>query len=244
MTVTLEICIDSIDSAIAAKDGGADRLEVCGSLATGGITPSYGLVKRCVALELPVMMMLRPNGGGFDYAENDIECMLEDIEAGKQLGVHGFVFGCLNKQADIHREHCQRLLDAIGSNYQTTFHRAFDMMDGSPPINLETLIDLGFDRLLTSGRASSAHEGRTLIGQLVEKAAGQIVILAGAGIGADNAAEIVASTGVNEIHASASVDRFSIESESKNGPVSFGSKDRVTCPNKVSEIKARFTNRP
>ena len=235
MTIKLEICIDSIESAVAAKTGGADRLEVCGSLATGGITPSYGLVKQCVATGLPVMMMLRPNGGNFVYTNLDIECMVDDIEVGKQLGVHGFVFGCLQQDDTIHRPQCQQLLDAIG-NHESTFHRAFDIMRSDSIADLKILIELGFDRLLTSGRADSAINGQELIKQLVVAAADRIAILPGSGISPSNAARIVSSTGVQEIHASASIARKPRADNGKKS-ISFGEEDRVTCVEKVRSIK-------
>ncbi|MEE2937700.1 MAG: copper homeostasis protein CutC, partial [Planctomycetota bacterium] len=124
MTVQLEVCIDSFTSAVAAQTGGADRLEVCGALASGGTTPSYGLVEQCVEeLGLPVMMMIRPHDGGFVYQSSDIDTMLKDIRVAKSIGVHGVVFGVLTSKRELDQASCQRLMDATDS-LETTFHRA------------------------------------------------------------------------------------------------------------------------
>jgi copper homeostasis protein len=113
MDVLLEICVDSIESAIAAKEGGADRLEVCSSLAGGGTTPSFGLVKQCVEdIRLPVMMMIRPHEGGFVYQENDLKTMLADIEIAQSIGVCGVVFGALTQERHVHLDHCKQFLAA------------------------------------------------------------------------------------------------------------------------------------
>lgn len=204
MSVLLEICIDSIESAVAAKQGGADRLEVCSALAVGGLTPSLGLVQQCVAeTQLPVMMMIRPHEGGFYYQDKVIETMIRDIAIARSLGIEGIVLGALTKDGEIHQQHCQRLKQAAGS-IKVTFHRAFDLV-ANPISSLDQIIELGFDRLLTSGQAATAADGTKLIRQLQERANGQITIMAGAGINPKNAKPIVAGTGVCELHASASV---------------------------------------
>lgn len=239
----LEICIDAIDSALAAKSGGADRLEVCSSLAAGGTTPSIGLVRRCVDdIGLPVMMMIRPHDGPFVYHDQDVQIMLEDIDAGISAGVAGFVFGCLHKNDSLNIEQCRTLLSATGDR-ETTFHRAFDVanMATSPLKMLDQLIELGFDRLLTSGRAATAEKGSELIKQLVEHADGRIKILAGAGVSSENAKRIVEAAGITELHASASVPLVSTSSSA--GEVSFGNACRVTVAKKVKAIKIATSNR-
>ena len=233
----LEICIDSIESALAAKEGGADRLEVCSSLSAGGTTPSIGLVQQCIKLtQLPTMMMIRPHDGCFVYSEHDIETMLLNIESAKTIGASGVVFGCLNSNGSIEINQCRRLLNAAGS-LQTTFHRAFDV-GRSPRAMLSELIELGFDRVLTSGQAESAEVGRQLIADLVSVASGKVVIMAGAGITPTNARAIMDATGVAELHASASVSKSLDESagESKS-PVQFGLSRRVTSACTVREIR-------
>ncbi len=241
----LEICIDSIDSAIASKTGGADRIEICSSLATGGTTPGYGLVKQCIdRVGLPAVMMIRPHDGPFVYRDQDLQVMLVDIEIAKSLGCCGVVFGCLKEDGTLHVEQCRRLIEAAGE-LQTVFHRAFDVSrtsDTSSPLNiLDQIVELGFDRLLTSGRAPSADEGSELIGRLVSHAAGRIEILAGAGISADNVSRIVEATSVAQVHASASVARNGKVSRRADATVSFGENSRVTCAEKVIAIKAAIT---
>ena len=231
----LEICIDSIESAIAAKEGGADRLEVCSSLAAGGTTPSIGLVQQCIRLtRLPVMMMVRPHDGGFVYQQHDIETMLRNIDSAQSIGVNGIVFGCLDPLGSIDVAACRRILDAAG-DLETTFHRAFDV-GGSPIKLLDQLIELGFHRVLTSGQAASAKEGSAVISDLVQHAEGKISIMAGAGISPSNAHAILA-TGVSEVHASASVEHADAARADRSLPVQFGESRRVTSASVVRAIK-------
>ncbi|MCP4885453.1 MAG: copper homeostasis protein CutC [Planctomycetaceae bacterium] len=236
MTVQLEVCIDSFASAVAAQTGGADRLEVCGALASGGTTPSYGLVEQCVEkLGLPVMMMIRPHDGGFVYQSSDIDTMLKDIRVAKSIGAHGVVFGVLTSQRELDQASCQRLIDATDS-LETTFHRAFDLVP-NPLDVLNDLERLGFDRVLTSGQQTTALAGYQLIEKLT-KQADSVEILAGAGITSKNALELVGKTGVREIHASASV---LAEDQQARGNVSFGAGRKVTCSNQVRAIKNAVT---
>jgi copper homeostasis protein len=232
MDVLLEICVDSIESAIAAKEGGADRLEVCSSLAVGGTTPSFGLVKQCVEdIRLPVIMMIRPHEGGFVYQENDLKTMLADIEIAQSIGVCGVVFGALTQERHVHLDHCQRLLAAAHS-IKTTFHRAFDIVT-DPIESLDQIIALGFNRLLTSGQESTAQKGIPLVRQLRDRAQNRIAILAGAGVNALNAKQIVNETGVRELHASASNQGHG----QCLGNIQFGNDRRVTSVELVRSIR-------
>lgn len=237
MAILLEICVDSIDSALAAKEGGADRLEVCSALAAGGTTPSFGFTEQCVAdVGLPVMMMIRPHDGGFVYDDNAMETMLTDIEVAKSLGVQGIVFGCLNDDLSINVQQCRELIDAA-DDIETTFHRAFDLVV-DPLAALDQLIELGVTRLLTSGQAASAESGLGLITQLVQRADARIQILPGAGIHNENAANIVSSSGVTEIHASASVPRNDAQTQ---GDICFGAACRVTSADRVIALKSAIS---
>jgi len=237
MNVLLEVCIDSLESAIAAKVGGADRLEVCSSLMAEGTTPSFGLVKQCVEqVQLPVMMMIRPHDGGFVYRDADIELMVRDIEIGHSLGIQGFVFGVLTEQRQIDAGQCRRLLQAVGSK-ESTFHRAFDVVP-NPIEAFDELIALGFTRLLTSGQQSSAEAGSELIRRLINRAEGRIVVLPGAGINLQNAAVIAAQTGATELHSSASVAC----SGQRGEHVEFGTRRRVTDAEVVRSIKQSIAN--
>jgi len=232
MSTLLEICVDSIESAFAAREGGADRLEVCSCLATGGTTPSVGLVKQCVDdIQLPVMMMIRAHNGAFLYQDHDINSMLTDIEVAHSLGVRGVVFGALTKARHVHYEHCQQLLKAAGS-METTFHRAFDVV-ANPVEAFDQIVEMGFNRLLTSGQAASAEEGVSLIRQLCDRSQDRIVVLAGAGVNSGNAQKIVAATGVRELHASASTPVHA----QPYGNIGFGIDRRVTTAQLVRAIR-------
>lgn len=232
MSVLLEVCVDSYASAEAAKAGGADRLEVCSALAVGGTTPSFGLVEQCVAdLQMPVVMMIRPHDGGFQYDNDHIETMLTDIEVAKSIGVQGIVFGALTAERHLDITACERLLDAAES-LEATFHRAFDLVP-DPMETFGQLESLGFTRLLTSGQQQSAMEGCQLIRELTHQSS-TLKVLAGSGVNAENAAELVRMTGVSEVHASASVQAEDFQSQ---GNVSFGAQRRVTCPQKVTAIR-------
>ena len=239
LAVLLEICIDSFASAAAAKAGGADRLEVCSALSVGGTTPSFGLVKQCVTeLKIPVMMMVRPHDGGFVYDKGHLGTMLQDIAVAKSIGVQGVVFGALTAQRQLDRETCQRLIDAAGS-LETTFHRAFDLVP-DPLTTLADLESLGITRVLTSGQQATALAGARLIRKLTDQT-GSLKVLAGAGVNAENAGQLVDQTSVKEIHASASVPATD---EQTHREISFGSQRRLTCASKVRAIKdavTRFT---
>lgn len=239
MSILLEICIDSLDSAFAAKEGGADRLEVCSSLAVEGTTPSYGLVKQCVdEVQLPVMMMIRPHDGGFVYREFDISAMLHDIEIAHSIGVQGVVFGALTESRQIHLEHCQCLLNAAGS-LETTFHRAFDIV-ADPIAAFDEIIAMGFDRLLTSGQATTAEEGIPLIRQLCTRAEGRVIVLPGAGVSSSNAQRIVTATGVRELHTMAAATINGQVGEQ----VAFGTNRKVTVSAMVRAIKDSLCQEP
>lgn len=194
-----EICIDSVDGAIAAEQAGADRVELCANLLEGGTTPSIGLMETTIArTKLPVQVMVRPRGGDFLYSEVEVEIMLRDIAAAKAARAGGVVFGCLLSDGAIDAKLTERLI-AAARPMSVTFHRAFDV-SRDPVEALQTLIDLGIDRLLTSGQEPNALEGAPLIHRLIELAAGRIIVMPGGGITARNVARIVSETGVSEIH--------------------------------------------
>lgn len=199
----LEVCVDRHESALAAQMGRADRIEVCGELAVGGITPSYGLVERCVALDgIGVVMMIRPHGGGFHYARDEVDTMLRDIAVAKSLGVSGVVFGALRTDGAIDRDVTARLVDAARP-LSITFHRAFDHVP-NPLAAADQLMELGIDRLLTSGQETSALAGAKLIRQLVEHCGSRLTIIAGGGVNPENIHAVALATGAIEFHGSAS----------------------------------------
>lgn len=206
----LEVCIESLASAHAARKGGADRLEVCSALGLGGLTPSIGLVSAIQdSLDLPAMVMIRPRHGDFCYSLGEWTQMEQTIHLVKELGVQGVVFGCLHQDNSLDVASTALLVKAA-DGMEITFHRAFDLVP-NPHEAMESLIELGITRILTSGQAATAWEGRELIRQLVEQADGRISILPGAGISAENVTDLIDYTGVTEVHSSGSEKRFSAQ---------------------------------
>ena len=204
----LEICIDSVDSALAAEAGGADRVELCSALVEGGLTPSRGLltvVRRQVKLK--VAAMIRPRGGDFCYSDDEFAIMEADLATAKEAGADVIVLGLLNPDGTIDAERTARLVKQARP-LSVTFHRAFDMAR-DPFEALETLIGLGIDRLLTSGQEKSAVEGLDLIAELVRRAGDRLIVMPGGGVTERNLQKILRATGAREIHGSASGTRDS-----------------------------------
>ncbi|MBQ5752068.1 MAG: copper homeostasis protein CutC [Bacteroidaceae bacterium] len=198
----LEICAGSVESAIAARDGGAQRIELCAALEVGGVTPSAGVIAEARKIEdLVLNVIIRPRGGDFLYNEYEAACMEHDIRTCKALGVDGVVIGALTPDGDIDTALCRRLI-AAADGMSITFHRAFDMCRNAGKA-LEELIAIGCHRVLTSGQAATAMEGTTLLKELVKQADGRIIIMPGCGVSSANAAAILQATGATEIHASA-----------------------------------------
>lgn len=192
----LEIVAQSPDDAVTAERVGADRLELVSALALGGLTPSFGTLETTLSLcKLPVVTMLRPRSGGFAYAEHEIDAMARDGERFLASGAHGLVFGVLDEHG-IDVKVNERLVRLGG---EAVFHRAFDALP-DPLDALERLIDLGFRRVLTSGGRGPAPENADAIRRLVERADGRIEVLPGGGVRPENAADLVARTGVQQVH--------------------------------------------
>ena len=154
----IEACVDSIDSAIEAELGGADRVELCGELLQGGVTPSAGLIGAvCERVRIPVFALIRPRGGDFLYDDDELDVMLRDIEVIRSMNVEGIVIGALTRDGDIDVGTLYTLIAAAGDMH-VTFHRAFDFVRDQR-VALEALIELGVDRVLTSGGAATALDG-------------------------------------------------------------------------------------
>lgn len=199
----LEVCANSFQSAKNAEQSGANRIELCQELSVGGITPSYGLIKQVIEnLKIKTFVLIRPRSGNFVYSDAEFKIMKDDIQLCKDLGCHGIVSGVLNPDNAIDLKRTQELVE-LSKPLPFTFHRAFDEVS-NPKEALAQLIDLGVDRVLTSGQKSSAEEGLVLLTELNKIANGRITILAGGGINSDNASKFKA-IGLKEIHASASV---------------------------------------
>lgn len=204
----LEIAAASIASAIAAQEGGADRIELCANLREGGTTPSPGtIIEARARLRIPIHVLIRPRGGDFLYDEAEVATMLADIDACVQAGADGVVVGALDAEGDLDIAVCRRLIAAAGP-LDVTFHRAFDAARDRHAA-LEAIVALGCKRILTSGGAPSAMAGADAIAQLVRQAAGRVTIMAGGGVNADNVRDLVARTGIMECHASASATQRS-----------------------------------
>ncbi|MBQ6087917.1 MAG: copper homeostasis protein CutC [Bacteroidales bacterium] len=205
----MEICCGSAADAFEAWAGGAPRVEFCSALEAGGLTPSPGAVLQTLG-ECPGMdvnVLIRPRKGDFVYSPREISVMEKDIAFFREAGVHGVVFGALTPEGDVDRETCARLLKAAkdGDNpLSCTFHRAFDVCR-EPFAALGDIVSLGFDTILTSGQASSAEAGISLLRDLIKAAAGRIVIMPGAGINPANISRIESLTGAREFHSSASL---------------------------------------
>ncbi|KAI7805445.1 copper homeostasis protein cutC homolog isoform X2 [Triplophysa rosa] len=216
----METCVDSVESAINAERGGAGRIELCSNLLEGGTTPSTGLLQVVKEnVKIPVYVMIRPRGGDFLYSDWELEVMKRDIEQMKNHEADGLVFGVLTEDGHVDSELCMDLL-AASRPLPVTFHRAFDMVL-DPVVALETLVSLGFERILTSGCDSSALEGLPVIKRLVEQAKGRIVIMPGGGITERNLQRILEGSGVQEFHCSARSSRDSTM-KYRNPNVSMG----------------------
>jgi len=202
--VLLEVCANSVTSAITAQKGGAARVELCENLTEGGTTPSYGQI--AVArqhLNIPINVLIRPRPGDFLYTDIEFGIMRADVEYAIQAGCNGIVIGMLDEEGNVDKVRCRELIDlAHESGLSVTFHRAFDVCRCYDEA-LEDIIALGCDRILTSGGRTTAIEGSVNIASLVEKAAGRITIMPGSGINETNVKDLVEFTHVTEVHASA-----------------------------------------
>lgn len=218
----IEICANSAQSCVEAEAGGAKRVELCAGIPEGGTTPSYGEIRMAQRLtsKIDINVIIRPRGGDFLYTEAEIGSMLLDIELCKQLGVHGVVFGCLTKEGDIDVPLMRRLIETAAP-LSVTCHRAFDVCR-DPFRAMEELMDLGCDRILTSGQQSDAVKGIPMIKQLVERADDRIIIMPGCGVREENIALIEQETGAKEFHTSARSVLYS-RMEYRNEQVPMGS---------------------
>ena len=198
----LEICASSLTSAVNAQAGGAQRIELCCNLEQGGLTPSAATIQLArEKLAIDIFVLIRPRIGDFNYSKLEFEQMKANILFCKEIGIDGVVFGVLDNNQDIDVARNKMLVD-LAKPMQTTFHRAFDCLT-KPLEGLTQVIDLGFDRILTSGLAATAIEGQDLLKELIQQAADTIIILPGSGLNSQNVANFLLTTAAKEIHASA-----------------------------------------
>lgn len=199
MSVLVEACVDSVVSAVAAERGGAQRLELCDNLFDGGTTPSAGMISAVkAAVRIPVVVIIRPRGGGFVYNDVEVGVMRLDIDAAKMLGADGIVVGPLTREARVDEDQLLALVAQAGQ-LPVTFHRAFDLTRDTGEA-LEALMRCGVQRVLTSGGKPSALEGVDAIASLVQRGGHGITVMAGGGVREETVQEIVHRAGVSEVH--------------------------------------------
>ncbi len=205
--ITVEICVGDLESAVQAAQGGADRVELCADLGVGGTTPSAGAIaEACRRLGIPVHVLIRPRAGDFVPSTIELATMRHDIQTAKRLGAAGVVFGMLCPDWTIDRDRTAELAD-LSRPLSITFHKAFDQTR-NPEQALAVLIDLGIDRVLTSGCRPTAAEGSDTLRSLVEQGRGRITILAGGRLSARNLESVITNTGVREVHLGSAVTRM------------------------------------
>ncbi|MRW82826.1 copper homeostasis protein CutC [Pseudoduganella sp. FT26W] len=203
-TITLEVCVDSADGLAAALAGGADRIELCSALEIGGLTPTSGLLRLASSSRAPVVAMIRPRGGDFCFNETETQLMLHEIDAVAAAGLQGVVLGASLPDGELDQPTLDRLVRrAAGHGLRCTLHRAIDLC---PDLARATgqAIDLGFERILTSGGARSAPDGLAGLQRCFDAAAGRIAIMPGAGINADNVSLLRTRLALTDVHASCS----------------------------------------
>ncbi|XP_056633780.1 copper homeostasis protein cutC homolog [Diorhabda carinulata] len=238
--VKLEVCVDSLESALAAIEGGADRLELCSSLIDGGLTPTPGLliqIQNMNSKNVPVYCLLRCRPGNFIYSHEEIEIMKEDAKILRKHGADGFVFGALSDNGDVDMKICRELI-RVCHPLPVTFHRAFDFCR-RPTIEVEVIIDLGFQRILTSGKQQNAQMGVKLIKKLVEQVGHRIIIMPGGGVTKENIKYILENTEAKEIHGSFKVPKEEPEKTEEDSEAVIGEREGpiyITTENAVMEI--------
>ena len=202
----IEVCCSSLKEVLEAERAGAFRVELCGAIALGGITPSYGVIRSVVeaVTTIKVNILIRVREGGFCYSDEEVEAMCRDIEFCREAGADGVVIGALTAEGEIDIVACRKMM-AAGEGMSVTFHRAFDVCRNGEKA-LEDIISLGCDRLLTSGMEQDAEQGATYIAKLVEQAAGRIIIMPGACIRPSNIAMIEKTTAATEFHSTAAAN--------------------------------------
>ncbi len=217
--LVLEICVESVDHAVAAERGGAHRIELCSDLWSGGITPSVDLMRTARRrVRIPIHVLIRPRAGNFCYSDDELEIMRNDIRAAKQFGMDGVVLGVLQENARVDIERTQALVK-LAHPLPVTFHRAFDALPNLD-MSLEEVIETGASRILTSAGKPRATDGLSTLARLIQAARGRILIMPCGGINSDNVVHIVRTTLAQEVHSSAGTSNPN--SNGNGGDVSQG----------------------
>lgn len=227
--MTFEITIESVEEARVAEHHGAKRVELCSALSLGGLTPSLGLIQQVLdALnKTELHVLIRPRSGNFIYSKEEVLTMLSDIDTCAQLGVKGVVFGVLKTDLTLDEEITQQLCTYAQSKYlEVTFHRAIDLCSNLTEA-LDALVEMKFERILTSGQENTAIEGIQTITKMVEQVNGNIQIMAGSGVSAHNAHKLIC-TGLDALH-------FSIRKSEATLPLSMGN-DYVIDTEKIDAL--------
>jgi len=215
----LEICVESVDHAIAAERGGADRIELCTDLASGGITPSAELMQSArQQVQVPIHALIRPRAGDFCYSDSEFAEMRSQIGAAKQLGMDGVVLGILDQRANVDIERTRALVE-FAKPLSVTFHRAFDATHNLER-SLEDVMQTGASRILTSAGKSRALDGLPALARLVRGAGTRIRIMPCGGINSENVAHIVRTTSAQEIHSSAGTSTAHSDGNGGSGALS------------------------
>lgn len=200
--VGLEVCVDTLEGVLAAKAGGAARVELCAALSEGGLTPPVGLMRAAAKTGIPCHAMIRPRSGLFRFSADEVAMMAEDVRAAKEAGLAGVVLGVQDAEGRLDTGALRGLME-LARGMGTTLHRVIDVVPDTMEA-LDQAIALGFDRVLTSGGAQEAPEGEAVISEMVRRAEGRISVMPGCGLTPENVAGIVAKTGVSEVHAACS----------------------------------------
>ena len=199
--ITFELCAETLQACLAAKEGGADRIELCSALSEDGLTPSHGLIRAAVERSgLPVHVLLRPRSGDFFYSDEEFAIMQADLLHARSLGAKGFALGVLLADATVDIERTRKLAE-LASPLEVTFHRAFDLVP-SLDQGLEDIVTAGCGRVLTSGGERDVVAGATKLTSLVEQAGNRIDVAAGGGLRIANAASVAHATGAGHFHGS------------------------------------------
>ena len=234
----VEVCVDDAAGLRAAVAGGADRIELCSVLELGGLSPGAGLMAQAGECGVPARAMIRPRPGGFVWDADEIETMLREIDAARAAGIAGVVLGAATPQGQLDHDTLRRLVSRA-QGMAVTLHRVIDVLE-DPLAAVDHAAELGFDTILTSGGAPTAWEGADMVGAMVRHAAGRLTIMAGSGVTAQNAADLVRRTGVRALHGSCRMAREAlVPTSAREQALGFGTApQRVTSAQCVAALVA------